>query len=191
MVMSVAQLKAALQLGEGGVTLWFLLWWVFKDIFRRDTDFICNAAKVIFEENLQRNLFITNCSSPVVFDCLRPLSTCYNAAAEAVAPPLQQREWGRCSSSLLLVLLLCAVLQADAVLGSRSCTDSVLEACTSRRPGAASPGISREQYSVAAWDVPSAEILNIQAKRRGLMQGWEIIKRSALCCLCLSLSQYF
>lgn len=117
--------------------------------------------------------------------------TCYNAAAEAAAPPLQQREWRRCSSSLLLVLLLCAVLQADAVLGSRSCTDSVLEACTSRRPGAASSRISGEQYSAAAWGVPSAEILNIQAKRRGLMQGWEIIKRSALCCLCLSLSQYF
>lgn len=117
--------------------------------------------------------------------------TCYNAAAEAAAPPLQQREWRRCSSSLFLVLLLCAVLQADAVLGSRSCTDSVLEACTSRRPGAASSRISGEQYSAAAWGVPSAEILNIQAKRRGLMQGWEIIKRSALCCLCLSLSQYF
>lgn len=87
MVMFVAQLKAALQLGEGGVTLWFMLWWVFKDIFRRYTDFICDAAKVIFEENLQRNVFIANRSSPVEFDCLCPLSTCYNAAAEAAAPP--------------------------------------------------------------------------------------------------------
>lgn len=134
---------------------------------------------------------LVNVPPPSSLTALCPIPTCSRVAAETTSPPSEQREWRRCSSPLLLVLPLCAAPQADAMQGGRRCTGTVQGAFDSKSPGTASLRISGEQLSTAAWEVPAAEILNIQARLDGLIQGWEIIKRSALCCLCLSLLQYF
>lgn len=108
---------------------------------------------------------------PIQFDCLCPLPTSYRVAAETTSPPSQQTESRRCSSPLLLVLLLCAALLADATQGGRHCTGTVWGTFLSKSPSAVSLRISKEQFSTTAWEVPTAEILNIQAKLSGLMQG--------------------
>lgn len=72
---------------------------------------------------------------------------------------------------LLLVLPLCAAPQADATQGGWCCTGTVQGAFDSKSPGTASLRISGEQLSTAAWEVPTAEILNIQARLNGLIQG--------------------
>lgn len=144
------------------------------------------------KENHWRSLFVSKSSSPIQFDCLCPLPTCFRAAAETTSPPLQQREWRRCSPPLLLVLLHCAAPQADTARGGRCCTGTVPAAFVSKSPGTASLRISGEQFSAAAWEVPTAEVLNIQAKLGGLIQGWEIIKKEcSLLSLPLSLTIIF
>lgn len=130
----------------------------------------------------------SKCSSPIQLDCLCPLLTCCWVAAETTSPPSQQRGWRRWGSPLLLIQLLhAAQLQAQAAWAGRSCVGAFV--CKSSGP--ASLSISGEQFSAAAWEVPTAEMLNIQARHSSLIQGWEIIKRSALCCICISLLQYF
>lgn len=169
-----------------------MLWFVCGECARTSSEETCFLYAMLSMSPLRKITreahFLVNAPPPIRFDCL---PACYRVAAETTSPPSQQREGRRWVSPLLLVPLLCAAPRAAATRGGRHCAGTVRGAFVSQSPGAASLRISREQFSTPAWEVPTAEILNIQAKLRGLIQGWEIIKRSALCCLCLSLFRYF
>lgn len=116
--------------------------------------------------------------------------------AEREVPSADSAERWNCESSsgLSYVSMICAAFPGsgeDTVPlcpAALCCTDSVQGAFISRRANAASPRISWEYFSADAWDVPSAEILNIWAKLGGWMQGWEIIKRKEFSLLSLPLT---
>lgn len=125
-----------------------------------ETQFVlCNSVNVTFEGNLWRCVFVSKCSSSIQFDHVCPLPACCRATAETSSPLPQQRGWAKCSSPLLCALLLCAAPQL--VLHGAG---SLQGAFISESPGAASLRSNREQFCPAAWEMPTAETLNIQAE---------------------------
>lgn len=152
-----------------------------------ETQFIlCNTVNVTFEGNLWRHVFVSKRSSSIQFDPICPLPTCCGAAAEASSPLAQQSGWAKCSSPLLHVLLLCAAPQAGAPWG-RLCAGSL----PLQEPWHRVPGV--QQWAALPCCLGNANCWDTEYSSwtHGLIHGWEIIKRSALCYICLFLLQYF
>lgn len=138
-----------------------------------------------FEENLWRHLFVSK--RFLLHPVWPPLSlpTCCRAAAEPSSPLSQQREWRRCSFPWLRVLLLCAAPQAAAPWG-RPCAGSL----HLREPWHCIPEVQRRAVLPCCLGNANCRDTEYSSWTRGLIQGWEIMKRSALCYICLFLLQY-
>lgn len=100
---------------------------------------------------------LANVPSPSSLTTFVP-PTCCRAAAETNSPLSQQREWRRCSFPLLHA---CSVLHRRLVLHGAG---PVQGAFISKSPGTASLRSRGEQSCPAAWEMPTAETLSIQAE---------------------------
>lgn len=147
-----------------------------------ETQFIlCNTVSVTFEGNLWRRVFVSKCSSSIQFDHVYPLPACGRAPAKTSSPLPQQREWAKCSSPLLHVLL--SVLHHRGRLYAGS--------LPLQEPWHCIPEVQQRAVLPCCLGNANCWDTEYSSWTRGLIQGWEIIKRSALCYICLFLLQYF